>query len=70
MTLTLLKRQVKSLKLEDRLDLADFIAKQDQTSSAARRARIERRMKSMDRGRKITQEQLLTIHNALKSLGR
>jgi hypothetical protein len=69
MTLTNLKRQVKSLKLEDRLDLADFIAKQDQASSAARRARIERRMKSMDRGRKITQEQLLTIHTALKSLG-
>lgn len=69
MTLTNLKRQVKSLKLEDRLDLADYIAKQDQTSAAARRARIERRMRSMDRGRKITQEQLLTIHTALKSLG-
>ena len=69
MTLTLLKRQVKSLKLEDRLDLADFIAKQDQANSAARRARIERRMKSMDSGRMITQEQLLTVHTALKSLG-
>jgi len=69
MTLTELKQEVKSLKLEDRLDLADFLAEQDMASDAARRARIERRMKSMDRGRKVTQEQLLAIHGALETLG-
>lgn len=69
MSLTDLKLAVKSLKLEDRLDLADFIAEQDRASDLARRARIERRMKSMDQGRKITQEQLLAVHGALKTLG-
>ena len=69
MSLTGLKLAVKSLKLEDRLDLADFIAEQDRASDLARRARIERRMKSMDQGRKITQEQLLAVHGALKTLG-
>ncbi len=69
MTLTELKQEVKSLKLEDRLDLADFLAEQDMASDTARRARIERRMKSMDRGRKVTQEQLLAIHGALETLG-
>jgi hypothetical protein len=69
MTLDALKIEVKSLKLEDRLALADFIAEQDKASNAARRARIDRRMKSMDAGRKITQEQLLAVHGAFKSLG-
>ncbi len=69
MTLTDLKAEVKSLNLKERLDLADFLAAQDQTNDEARRARIERRMKTLDRGHKISQEQLLAVHNALKTLG-
>ena len=69
MSLLELKEEVGRLSVTKRLDLADFIAAKDQASDEARRARIARRMKAMDSGRKITAEQLMVVHEALKALG-
>lgn len=69
MSLAQIKREVKTLSLDQRMELADYLARQEKASKAARRARIERRMKSMDRGRKFTQEQVQALHSALRSVG-
>lgn len=69
MSLADIKREVLELKVEERLELADFLAERDALSDEARRARIERRMKAMDQGRKISQDQLLAVHQALRGLG-
>ena len=69
MSLVALKKEVSHLSVAERLELADFIAAKDQGNEEARRARIERRMRSMDKGRKITADQLVVLHQALKALG-
>jgi hypothetical protein len=69
MSLTALKKEVRELSVVERLELADYIAKQDQSSDDARRARIERRMKVMDKGRKYSADQLMAVHQALKAVG-
>jgi hypothetical protein len=69
MSLTALKKEVRELSVVERLELADYIAKQDQSSDDARRARIERRMKVMDKGRKYSADQLMAVHQALKVVG-
>jgi hypothetical protein len=69
MSLLAIKEEVGQLSIAERLELADFIAAKDQSSDEARRARIERRMKTMDQGRKITGDQLKAVHQALKALG-
>jgi hypothetical protein len=69
MTLTQIKREAGKLPAKEQLDLADFLNKREKQSEALRFARIERRMKAMDRGRKYTQEQVMELHNALLKLG-
>lgn len=69
MSISALKKEVNHLSVTERIELADYIAKKDETSDEARRARIERRMKSMDRGRKFSAEQLMAVHQALKDVG-
>lgn len=69
MSLNALKKEVRELSVVERIELADYIAKQDQASEEARRARIERRMKSLDRGRKFTSDQLMAVHQAMKAVG-
>lgn len=69
MSLAALKKEVSQLSVAERIDLADYLAKKDQRSEVARKARIERRMLSMDRGRKFTAEHLMAVHQALKSVG-
>ena len=69
MSLSELKKEVSHLSLAERIELADFLAKKDRGSRKAQRARIERRMKSMDRGRKFTAENLMAAHQALKAAG-
>jgi len=69
MSLSALKKEVSELSVLERIELADYIAKQDESSDEARRARIERRMKTMDRGRKFSAEQLMAVHQALKAVG-
>jgi hypothetical protein len=64
-----LKKEVNQLSITERIELADYIAKKDESSDEARRARIERRMKTMDRGRKFSAEQLMAVHQALKAVG-
>ena len=49
MSISALKKEVNQLNVAERIELADYIAKKDESSDEARRARIERRMRSMDR---------------------
>jgi hypothetical protein len=56
--------------LAERIELADFLARKEGGSQTARRARIDRRMKAMDRGRKYTAEHLMAVHQALKVVGK
>ena len=67
MSISALKKEVSQLNVAQRIELADYIAKKDESSEEARRARIERRMKAMDRGRKFSAEQLMAVHQALKA---
>ena len=69
MSISALKKEVNQLSITERIELADYIAKKDESSDEARRARIERRMKTMDRGRKFSSEQLMAVHQALKAVG-
>lgn len=69
MSISALKKEINQLNVAERVELADYIAKKDGTSEEARRARIERRMKAMDRGRKFSAEQLMALHQALKAVG-
>jgi hypothetical protein len=69
MSFAALKKEVSQLPLPQRLELADFLARKDRSSKAARRVRIDRRMKAMDRGRKFSAEHLLAVHQALKAVG-
>ena len=70
MSLTPLKKEVSRLTLAERIELADFLARKEGGSQTARRARIDRRMKAMDRGRKYTAEHLMAVHQALKVVGK
>jgi hypothetical protein len=69
MSISALKKEVNQLNVAERIELADYIAKKDESSGEARRARIERRMRSMDRGRKFSAAQLMAVHQALKAVG-
>jgi hypothetical protein len=68
-SISAVKKEVNQLSITERIELADYIAKRDESSDEARRARIERRMKTMDRGRKFSAEQLMAVHQALKAVG-
>jgi hypothetical protein len=68
-SISAVKKEVNQLSITERIELADYIAKKDESSDEARRARIERRMKTMDRGRKFSAEQLMAVHQALKAVG-
>lgn len=69
MSLAELKRTVDQLPVSQRVRLADYLTKKDAHTDEARKARIARRMKAMDAGRKITQEQVFAIHESLKKIG-
>ena len=68
-SISALKKEVNQLSITERIELADYIAKKAESSDEARRARIARRMKTMDRGRKFSAEQLMAVHQALKAVG-
>jgi len=67
MTLTNLKKEVSRLNARQRVQLAEYLAAKEDRET--RMVRIERRMKAMDGGKKITLEQLETIHQALCKAG-
>lgn len=69
MSVAEIKSEVARLPLADRLEIADLLAQQDRNDETARRARIARRMQSIDDGRKITLEQLASLHEAMKTVG-
>jgi len=68
-SISAVQKEVNQLSITERIELADYIAKKDESSDEARRARIERRMKTLDRGRKFSAEQLVAVHQALKAVG-
>ena len=69
MSVAQLKAEVSRLPVEDRMEIADMLVEQDRDDETARRARIARRMRSMDGGRKITVEQLAALHESMVVVG-
>ncbi len=62
MSLVELKEQAAGLSLEDRLQLATFLADLEERKETEFRKRVVRRMKNMDRGKKVTAEQFEAQH--------
>ena len=61
-----LKEQVARLSAEERSLLADFLVELDETEY---RAEINRRMRAMDAGKKVTAEQMEKLHKELLAKG-
>ena len=70
MSFTELKEQVAGLSAKERLQLAAFLSELEEGNEAAFRTEADRRMKAMDAGRKVTEEELLKRHNDLFDQGR
>lgn len=67
MSLAELKEQASKLSPPERFDLAAFLAELDEASE---REAVDRRMKGMDAGRKVTQEEIEAKHERLKQGGK
>jgi len=70
MSLAEIKEQVAVLSAKDRFQLAAFLAELDEKGEAEFRAEVDKRMKAMDAGRKVTAEELEARHQQLRSQGR
>jgi len=57
-----LKEQVAQLPAQERQELAAFLAGLEEESNQELQAQVDRRMKAMDSGRKITMEQFERLH--------
>ncbi len=64
-----LKEQVAVLSAEERLQLAAFLAELEEENETEFRATVNKRMKAMDTGKKVTAEEFEARHNALRSKG-
>jgi hypothetical protein len=62
MSLAELKEQATGLTLEERMQLASFLAELDEAEEAEFQQAADRRMKAMDSGQKMTAEQLEAEH--------
>ena len=62
MSFTELKEQVTRLSAEDRFRLSALLADLDQANETEFRSEVERRMKAMDSGVKMTMEQFEEQH--------
>jgi len=62
MSLTELKEQASRLSPSERLDLAAFLDELDAMNERSFEETVDLRMKAMDRGRKVTQEELEVKH--------
>lgn len=70
MSIAEIKEHVAGLSAKERLQLAAFLADLDETDEPAFRAEVDQRMKAMDAGRKVTEEEFLERHNHLRAKGR
>ena len=70
MSLAEIKDSVSSLSLEERLDLAAWIAHLNHADNPAYLAELEARMKAMDAGKKATAADFERIHADLSAKGR
>ena len=67
MSLTEVKECIAELTVEERLDVAAFIAHLNRTDDMEFRAELDRRMDAMDSGFKISPTELEKIHKALET---
>jgi hypothetical protein len=70
MSIVELKQQLAVLSVEERFQLAAFLAELEQEKEDEFRAEADRRMQTMDAGRKVTMEQFEEQHRKLQDEGR
>jgi hypothetical protein len=64
-----LKEQVASLSAKERFQLVAFLAEMEEQNEEEFRADVDRRMKAMDAGKKVTGEEFEARHRELKARG-
>jgi hypothetical protein len=70
MTFLDIKKQIPSLTPEERLELSHLLLDIELQQDPEYHAEMERRMKAMDAGRKVTQEEVERRHKELLAQGR
>ena len=70
MSFTEIKDSVGALTLEERLELAAWIAHLNHADDPVYLAELEARMSAIDRGRKFSVADLERVHNELSAKGR
>lgn len=69
MTHAKVKDQIDAMTDDDRFFAAAYLQHLANERDEVRKARLEARMKRMDEGHKISQEQLLELHQQLEAQG-
>jgi hypothetical protein len=69
MSFTELKEQVAALSAKERLQLAAFLADMEEEGEADFQEKVDKRMRAMDAGRKVTAEQVEKQHKKLQAKG-
>ncbi len=69
MTHAKVKDQIDAMTDDDRFFAAAYLQHLANERDEARKGRLEARMKRMDEGHKISQEQLLELHRQLEAQG-
>jgi hypothetical protein len=70
MSLAEVKTSVAAMSIDDRLDVAAFIAHLNRAEDPEYRAELDRRMADMDSGRKTPASELERLHEDLSRKGR
>jgi DNA-binding transcriptional MerR regulator len=70
MSLAEVKTSVEAMSIDDRLDVAAFIAHLNRAEDPEYRAELDRRMAEMDSGRKTPASELERLHEDLSRKGR
>jgi hypothetical protein len=70
MSLAEVKTSVAAMSIDERLDVAAFIAHLNRAEDPEYRAELDRRMADMDAGRKTTASELERLHEDLNRKGR
>ena len=70
MSLAEVKTSVAAMSIDERLDVAAFIAHLNRAEDPEYRAELDRRMADMDSGRKTSADELERLHEDLSRKGR
>jgi len=70
MSLAELKEQVAVLSQKERLQLAAYLADLEEQDELAFQKEVDKRMKAMDSGKKVTSQEVEAMHEQLRSQGR